>query len=373
MKINKEIENIIETAINNNIFPSACIGIYNKENNLFNKSIIISNSITSIKNKSVDKKRIFYDLASLTKPLATVLSILSLKNNGKIRIEDNIGEIFNLKDIPADKGNITVGQLLSHSAGFPAHQPFFNELVKVPLEKRKDLLFKLLIDEPLCYVPGENFIYSDLGFMLLGLIVEKLAGVGLDEYLSTMILQPVGLDKHLFFKRQGETTTDRKRYAPVEDCPWRGRVLSGEVSDENCWALGGVAGHAGLFGDIQGVLDLVALILDIWQGRASHPNIESRDLIEFLKIRTDIEDNTWALGFDSPSPAGSSSGRYLSATSVGHLGFTGTSFWIDPERELAIVVLSNRVHPSRENTLIKEFRPFIHDRIIDLLGLQQVK
>jgi CubicO group peptidase (beta-lactamase class C family) len=369
MKIIKEIENIIEVGINNNIFPSSCIGIYNKENNIFNKKIIISNSIFSVKNKSINKKHIFYDLASLTKPLATVLSVLSLKYNGKIRVEDNLGEIFDVKDVPADKENITVGQLLSHSAGFPAHQPFFIELVKAPLEKRKYLLFKFLMEEPLCYVPGESFIYSDLGFMLLGLIVEKLAGVELDEYLSTMILQPVGLEDHLFFNRQDGIDTDQKRYAPAEDCSWRGRVLSGEVSDENCWALGGVAGHAGLFGDIQGVLDMVALILDIWKGRASHPNIESKDLAEFLKIRSGIEDNTWALGFDTPSPVGSSSGKYLSATSVGHLGFTGTSFWIDPERELAIVVLSNRVHPSRENTRIKEFRPFIHDRVVELLGL----
>jgi len=372
MKDNEDIKNIIEDAINNNIFPSACVGIYNKINKNFNKSIIYSDNISDKKEKNVHYKSVFYDIASLTKPLATVLSVLSLKKEGKISIVQRISEVFNVKNLPADKENITVGQLLSHSAGFPAHRPFFKELVKSPLEKRKDLLFDLLMDEPFCYVPGESFLYSDLGFMLLGLIVEELAGMDMDEYLSLKILQPLGLGDQLFFNRVGERGEGEKRYAPAENCPWRDRVLYGEVSDENCWALGGVAGHAGLFGDAQGVLYLVALILDIWKGRASHPNIESADLCEFLKRRTDIEGNTWALGFDTPSPGGSSSGRYLSSTSVGHLGFTGTSFWIDPERELAIVLLANRVHPSRENERIKEFRPFIHDRIVELLGLQSV-
>ena len=133
--------------------------------------------------------------------------------------------------------------------------------------------------------------------------------------------------------------------------------------------MGGVCGHAGLFGDIDSVLAITALILDIWKGRKKHPNIDSDDLRKFLKRRGDIKDNSWALGFDTPSPAGSSSGRYFSPQSVGHLGFTGTSFWIDPVKDIVIVLLTNRVHPSRENDKIKKFRPWFHDKIFETLDL----
>jgi len=146
--------------------------------------------------------------------------------------------------------------------------------------------------------------------------------------------------------------------------------MCGEVSDENCWILEGVAGHAGLFGRIGEVLDLVAMVLEIWQGRLSHPYLPREIVKEFLEAKSRVKSSTWALGFDRPTPGSSSSGRYLSTRSVGHLGFTGTSFWIDPERDLAIVLLTNRVHPSRDNDRIKEFRPYFHDRVIELLGLR---
>jgi CubicO group peptidase (beta-lactamase class C family) len=243
-------------------------------------------------------------------------------------------------------------------------------LVNVSSEKRKDFLLDFLLKEPLVYKPGCQVIYSDLGYMLLGLIIEQIAGIDLDEYFKKMILETLGLAEHLFFNPLGSAKHPVAEFAPVEDCPWRGRILQGEVSDENCWAMGGVAGHAGLYGDINGVLALTGLLMDIWLGKRKHPHINSRDLLNFLERRTDIKGNTWALGFDTPTPGKSSSGKYLSTTSVGHLGFTGTSFWIDPERALAIVILSNRVHPSRDNELIKEFRPAFHDRVVELLGME---
>jgi CubicO group peptidase (beta-lactamase class C family) len=146
-------------------------------------------------------------------------------------------------------------------------------------------------------------------------------------------------------------------------------VLRGEVGDENCWVLGGVAGHAGLFGRLGEVLDLVVAVLEIWQGRQRQPFLPQEVLKGFLEAQSQVQGSTWALGFDRPTPGSSSSGRYLSPRSVGHLGFTGTSFWIDPERDLAIVLLTNRVHPSRDNNRIKEFRPYFHDRVIELLNL----
>jgi CubicO group peptidase (beta-lactamase class C family) len=131
--------------------------------------------------------------------------------------------------------------------------------------------------------------------------------------------------------------------------------------------MGGVAGHSGLFGNIEGVTAYTGLILDLWKGAAAHPNIQKDDLGAFLARQEKIPGSTWALGFDTPAAKDSSSGVHLSKKSVGHLGFTGTSFWIDPEKDVVIVLLSNRVHPGRENTKIKKFRPYFYDRVMERL------
>jgi CubicO group peptidase (beta-lactamase class C family) len=203
--------------------------------------------------------------------------------------------------------------------------------------------------------------------MLLGLIVEEKSGQGLADFFREKIAEPLGLAEKIFYCA-GESKNTERRYAPTEDCPLRKRVLCGELSDENAHALGGVAGHAGLFGTIGGVLEMGVHLLDQWQGREEHPNYLASDLGRFL-TRQDIPGSTWALGFDTPSATGSTGGRYLAPTSVGHLGFTGTSLWIDPTRDLVMVLLSNRVHPSRENGGIKQFRPRFHETVMESLGL----
>ena len=152
-------------------------------------------------------------------------------------------------------------------------------------------------------------------------------------------------------------------FAPTENCAWRGRILCAEVHDDNAYVMGGVAGHAGLFGDIHSVLRLSTFILDMWLGDAVHPNINNEDLRRCME-RQNIGASTWGLGFDTPSEKGSSGGRFLSAVSAGHLGFTGTSFWIDKEKQLVMVLLTNRVHPRRDNEGIKDFRPLFHDTVV---------
>lgn len=366
-----KIKNFIDEYLIRKAFTCVSVGILYKNKGKRDKLIIYNGNNCKNEKISVNIKT-FFDLASLTKPFATVFSILSLIKNNKLSIDSDIKILFECSELNKEKEFITVEQLLSHSAGFPAHKNYFEELVKVSIENRKELLFKLLMDEPLVYKPGCKVIYSDLGYMLLGLIIEKISGEVLDDYSSKMIFGPVGLADHIFYNPVGSQKHSAGEFAAVEYCPWRCRPLQGEVSDENCWALGGVAGHAGLYGDISGVLDLTELILDVWTGKRSHPNINSDNMVSFLKKREKNKDNSWALGFDTPTPGKSSSGKYLSTTSVGHLGYTGTSFWIDPERELAIVILSNRVHPSRDNELIRQFRPALHDKVVEWLGLQVI-
>jgi len=265
------------------------------------------------------------------------------------------------------KREITIAQLLNHSSGLPAHLPYYLKLVTLPVAARKEELLRLIGAEQLVAPPGTAAIYSDLGYLLLGLIIEKVAGVGLEEYFAEKIAKPLGLAEGILYNPPGKLKKPRQAFFPTENCPWRGKVLQGEVSDENCWALGGVAGHAGLFANLESVLGMTTAILEIWQGRRVHPHLPREVLAFFLEAQSQVPGSTWALGFDRPTPGSSSSGKYLSPRSVGHLGFTGTSFWIDPDKELVVVLLTNRVHPSRDNNLIREFRPYFHDRVVELL------
>jgi len=333
------------------------------------KRLIRTYGHTGYDRESMVEESTVYDLASLTKPLATTLAVLSLLKERRIMLSDRVSDIFPQTGIAFT--GIKIKDLLCHSAGFPAHRPYYLELAKLPAEKRKESLLELLGAEPPAYELGSISIYSDLGFMLLGLIVEKKSGLELAGFFREKIAAPLGVEGKIFYVAAGEKGNGERekiRYAPTEECPFRKRILVGEVSDENAHALGGVAGHAGLFGTIEGVLEMGVHLLDQWQGREEHPGYQASDLRRFL-IRQDIPGSTWALGFDTPSATGSSGGRYLAPTSVGHLGFTGTSFWIDPTRELVMVLLSNRVHPSRENSRIKQFRPLFHETVIESLGL----
>jgi serine-type D-Ala-D-Ala carboxypeptidase len=302
-----------------------------------------------------------FDLASLSKALSTALLCFSLFAQGKMSPDDRIADLLPDENIPPAKAQITLRGLLSHSSGLAAYQPLFRDFAPVQHQDSKARLLRLILDEPLAYAPGSRCLYSDLGFILLGHLVETLTGKNLAANFRELVVAPLCLEKELFYC-PGEA--ERLRCAATEDCPWRGRIIQGEVHDEHCWLLGGAAGHAGLFGTAAGVLRLCGAILDAWKG-----NIDARCAWAALlpqALRRQLDDQTWCMGFDTPTAGVSSSGRYFSPASVGHLGFTGTSFWIDPERELIAVLLSNRVHPNRENTKIRQFRPFFHDALSTL-------
>jgi CubicO group peptidase (beta-lactamase class C family) len=226
----------------------------------------------------------------------------------------------------------------------------------------------LIRQESLEAPPGARSVYSDLGFMLLGVLVERVSGSRLAAYCRQAVFEPMGAS--LFFLGQaaeeagGTSAVAAALIAPTEDDPWRGRLLRGEVHDENAHALGGAAGHAGLFGTASAVSAVVGHWLDGCLGRSP---VLPADLVKRFTARQEgIAGSSWAMGWDTPS-APSSSGSRFSATSFGHLGYTGTSIWVDPTKELEVVLLSNRVHPTRRNEAIKQFRPQIHDVIYDEL------
>ena len=366
MKINniiKPIDDIVAAGIEARVFAGATAGVSGWESEAKWRLVRSAGTTQYEGGSAVDAQTVF-DLASLTKPLATTLLALALIKSGKLHLEQSLAGL--LPEAPPDKKTLTIRQLLSHSSGLPAHRPYHLLLADRPQGERAAFLRQMIMAEPLEYLPGGRSLYSDLGFILLGMIVEQVAGQSLARCFTERIAVPLSLENELFFNQHGKIR--EKNYAATEFCPWRGRVLRGEVSDENCYALGGAAGHAGLFGTIGGVLTLVEAIRDSWLGRALVPALDS-DLLRIFLARQPIPGSTWALGFDTPSRENSSAGRYFSSTSVGHLGFTGTSFWIDPKCRLCVVLLTNRVHPSRENNGIKSFRPRFHDAVIKGLGI----
>jgi CubicO group peptidase (beta-lactamase class C family) len=217
--------------------------------------------------------------------------------------------------------------------------------------------------EPLVHEPGTQVEYSDLGFMLLGAIVERQTGQSLDVFAQQQIFGPLGMDRTMF-KPPRKLRDD---IAPTEfDATFRKRLVWGEVHDENAWAMGGVAGHAGLFSTAGDVAAFAQMLLN--GGIYGHTRILDRATIAQFTARQTIGDSARALGWDVPVQP-SSAGKYFSPESFGHTGFTGTSLWIDPTRQLFVVLLTNRVNPTRANEQIRQVRPALHDAVIEALGL----
>lgn len=358
-KREKEISNLFVNALNDNVFSGSSFSFskwsgkdYEREEGCYGLAELIPCK------KQLSKYHIF-DLASLTKPLATVPVLLNLFEKKLITPYTRLSEVYSL--CPADKADITIQQLMSHSAGFIPHREYFRELIAFPKEDRNEQLLKKILSEKLSSKPGEQHCYSDIGFMLLGLVIEKITGTGLDKNADTQIFKPLKLQNDLFFPTL-HGGVDRS-YVSTEKCSWSHKMLCGTVHDDNCRALGGVAGHAGLFGTLQGVRSFCEQLLDQWKGRGKHPSY-SNDILQSILKR--VGNSSWTMGFDMVSQKGSSSGQYFSKESVGHLGFTGTSFWIDPGKECVAVLLTNRVHLGRDNWKIKKFRPVFHDLLMKI-------
>jgi CubicO group peptidase (beta-lactamase class C family) len=304
----------------------------------------------------------------LTKPLCTTLSILSLIEKKELDWGYCIKDLINVKTSSVLK-NISVGQLLSHSSGLIDYRPFFKGFEPVPSKRTKKKIIEAVFNEPLAHTPGKKCMYSDLGYILLGEIIEKVSGKSIDKYFKKEIIRPLQLEESIFFKSLwGSREKKITDIAATERCSWRKKLLQGEVHDEHSWLMGGIAGHAGLFGTAGGVLTLLENILHLWQGREEHPAYSSMLLQKAIGWKK--ENETWAMGFDRPSTSSSSAGKYFSPSSIGHLGYTGTSFWIDPEKELIIVLLTNRIHPTRKNEKIKQFRPVFHNTVVEALGIK---
>jgi len=312
------------------------------------------------------EKETRFDLASLTKPLGTTLAAMKLKEENLLDLDQPISSL--IEPFPwKDKADITPRLLLNHSSGLADWKPYYLELVQLPIKERKPAVRRLIMEESLHDEPHTVSLYSDLGFIVLEWIIEIVAGQDLSSFLNTNFYYPLGL-KNLYLD---QITTDpvheKGLYAATEDCPWRKKIMQGHVHDENAYALGGYSGHAGLFGTALDIFTLTTALVNIYHGYNAGL-LKSKTVRTFLSRQEIVPGSTCALGWDTPSKNNSSSGNYFSSNSVGHTGFTGTSIWIDLEKKITVLFLTNRIHPSRSNETIKKFRPELHNLIMREFG-----
>jgi CubicO group peptidase (beta-lactamase class C family) len=353
----RQVDLLMRQAISEKVFPGAVL-LVSKENSIL---FFEAYGHANIYSKAAMTRETIFDLASLTKPLATALAVMLLVQRGKIELEQDLGSLLpDFKD--SDKSSIKLKHLLYHNSGLPDYRPYYRALSDMPPTRRQDALRKCLLDEPLAHPIGETVLYSDLGFMILRRVVEQVCGHRLDRFVTDEIYKPLSLDNIFFIPLDDKIPA--VKYAATENCPWRQTLLQGQVHDENAYVLGGIEGHAGLFGSISNVHFLLMDLLCTFHGYASS-RLFQQDLVRTFFKR--LPDTDKALGFDTPSLAASSSGCHYSKNSVGHLGFSGTSFWMDLEREIVVILLTNRIHPTRDNDGIKTFRPRLHDAVMQPL------
>jgi CubicO group peptidase (beta-lactamase class C family) len=318
-----------------------------------------------------------FDLASLTKPLATGLAALWLVSRSRMDLGAPLS-----KTIPALRASkfdkVTIDMLLDHTAGFPSTRRYYEDIAELdararPMDKLMgtpkavEYIQNRIAEASFEYEPGTRTVYSDLGFMVLGWVIEHIVGRPLDDFVRREIYQPLGLADDLMFIRQDDTQTRTRlrsrQFVATEQCPWRDKLLQGEVHDPNAWAMGGVAGHAGLFGTVAGVWRLSYLL---WAGyRGLDRTFLSGTVHRFWTKSRRVRGTTRALAWDTPTANDSSAGKRYSRTAVGHLGFTGGSIWIDLATDVIGVILTNSAHPTPEgkNEAMKQFRPRMYDLI----------
>lgn len=349
------VETLMQQGVKEKVFPGAVLLVSQQDKVVFHRAY----GVTNLADRREMTKDTLFDLASLTKPLATTLAVMLLVKQNRLDLLQNLASLLPEFE-PTGKRDITVEQLLAHNSGLPDYQPYYLALAQVPPEKRNAHLQELLIKEPLINPIGEKTVYSDIGYMILNWIIEKLTTTTLDRFVAEEVYRPLGI-RHLFFPKI-EPNSVTGLFAATEDCPWRKRMLKGVVHDENVYVMGGVGGHSGLFGTAEEVDRLMRKLLQIYTGKQTGAIFEPELVRRFFQ-RPAGSDRT--PGFDTPARQGSSSGKYFSRQTIGHLGFTGTSFWTDLDRGLNVVLLTNRVHPSRENSAIKDFRPRIHNAIFE--------
>jgi CubicO group peptidase (beta-lactamase class C family) len=303
-----------------------------------------------------------FDIASLTKVVGTTAAAMLLVQRGQIDLETPLGEI--LPQFVADRAAgdpahlITLRHLLAHNSGLPGYVELFRTA------STPDSLMRACLALPIEALPGTRAEYSDPGFILLGKALEARMAEPLDSWLTREVFDPLNMGNTGFCPAPAE----RCSIPPTEQDTWfRHRLIQGEVQDESAWVLGGVAGHSGLFSTVDDLLGFTCAVLSGAAQSKPSATLFDRDVLNRFTQRQEPAGNERALGWDTPSLSASSAGKHFSSHSVGHLGFSGTSLWIDLDAAVTVVLLTNRTWPDRKNQLIREVRPAFHDAVREAL------
>lgn len=354
-RITAALQHALDAGLAEGVFPgaSACVGAF-REGSW--ELITGCRGAVGHGGPAVDEDTV-YDLASLTKPWVAMTAIRAYQRGGfpldqpvEMLIPEAAGHPIGVR---------TWEEVLTHRSGLVAWEPFYDRMPHAPgSTEAADWILADLIPRFDASQVGTS-VYSDLGYILAGMALPRATGKSLDRLVTDTLGAPLGLQQEAFF---GATRIDpswRARCAPTGWSPWRGRHLRGEVHDDNCAALGGVAGHAGMFGTARAIARFGASWVGAWHGRRGALEEEAIHHATALRPR-----GMHRLGWDGRADEGSSAGTSIGVEAFGHLGFTGTSLWCDPRRELVIVLLTNRVAVSDDNAAIRAFRPRFHDAVI---------
>ncbi len=348
------IDSVMKEALSEGVFPGASLLVARGEKILWNQ---VYGNAQIVPQKRPLLPETNFDIASLTKPLCTATLFMLAVQEKKCALTDLIE-------------GTSLHSLLNHTSGLPDWKPYYKELLQtapgwVADKKGKEWLIQKILADLKQVKPTQEAIYSDLGYILLGDFLEKIYQKKLDLLFKEKIATPLGLKKTFFnpIERHTELTDSHPdHFAATEECSWRNKILCGEVMDDHAWLMGGVAGHAGLFSTAEDIHRWLTELMNAKNGKGSLIRGETFKLFCTIPKNRDPQIPFFTLGFDTPSSF-SSAGKYFSPQSLGHLGYSGTSFWWDLKDDLWVILLTNRVHPRRENNLIREFRPKIHDLI----------
>lgn len=336
-------------------FSAACIAVTHRDRVVALKSF---GHLTYEADSPLAPPATLFDLASITKAVATTTMAMILYERGLLDLDSTVaGTVPEFRanscgEPDSRRRGVTFHMLLAHCSGLPAYEKLFLKA------HSRDGLLRAAFTTPLSTDPGTRAEYSDIGFILLGAALERIANESLDAFCQREIFGPLAMINTTF-----NPPADARRKIPptADDRAFRKKIIQGEVQDENAFVLGGVAGHAGLFSTAGDLTRFAHAMI-----RGGLPILCPETVTLFTRRESQPSGTSRALGWDTPF-APSQSGKYFGNGSFGHLGYTGTSLWIDPERQLSITLLTNRSWPDCANQAIKQVRPKVHDAIIEAL------
>ena len=350
--VHDSVVRVLDRALADSAFPGAVAVVGRREGEVTSYAV---GRIDWPAQSPPPDERTLWDLASLTKVVGMTTAMMQLVEQDRVELDAPV-----VRYIPEFAGpgkeRVTIRHLLTHSSGLPSWRPLYKEATAA------DTAVSIVFATPLDTAPGARMVYSDLGAILLGKVVERVSGEALDAYLSRHVFGPLGMTSTMY----RPDASLRTRIAPTEFDPWRQRKIHGEVHDENAFMLGGVSGHAGLFSTAGDLTRFARMMLN--GGTLDGIRVlRGATIAQFTAVQ-DPSLSHRALGWETPSGR-NSAGTRMSARAFGHTGFTGTSIWMDPEAGVFVILLSNRVNPSRQNTRIGLVRTALADAVMAAFGV----